>query len=335
MKPSKSGAPKKHVGAIHSILMAAHFFEPQIQNLHGTFSHALSPIGRIQSGDVVIASTLDSRWHHARQADLSSYEGLTELTGRRERDRGHALIGPIGVEDAKPGDLLEIEIGEIQIGHWGWSVCGGWSTPLNAKLEIESPPSSYLIWQIDAEQKEAVNQYGDRVQINPFPGIVGVMPAEKGFHSTIPPRLTGGNLDCALLTTGARLFLPVAVEGAGLSFGDGHAVQGNGEVGGVAIECPFERIELRVRLHKNLDWKRPRAWTAKGERVTFGFDPDLNEAWLQALNDMVSWLMADFGIERRRAISLCSVGADLHITQVANRTCGVHCVWTGAVQISS
>ena len=315
--------------------MAQHFYNSSIDHLHGVFSNQLEPIGCIQSGDELIGSTIDSRWHHAKQADVQSYDLLTELDGRKDRDKGHALIGPIWIENAMPGDVVEVEIGRIEIGHWGWSVCGGWSTPLNAVLNIDSPPSSYFMWTIDSDTQIAVNQFGDKARINPFLGIIGLMPSENGFHSTIPPRLTGGNLDCALLTTGAKLYLPVAVRGAGLSFGDGHAVQGNGEVGGVAIECPFERVELKVQLHPALGWNRPRALTPTGQRMTFGFDSDLNVAWVQALDDMVDWLMQDHGIERRRAISLCSIGADLHITQVANRICGVHCVWNGQVNIAT
>jgi acetamidase/formamidase len=311
-----------------------HSLSPFPDNLHGVFSNALAPILNIRSGDSVSSATLDSRWHNIEQPTLESYSTLAKAEGRGSEDKGHALIGPIFLDGASPGDVVEIEIQDVQLANWGWSVCGGWSTPLNKALGIEAPPSEYFLWTINDKLLSATNQFGDKAKLNPFPGILGLAPKADGFHSTIPPRLTGGNLDCALLIKGSRLFLPVAVEGALISFGDGHAVQGNGEVGGVAIECPMRKIQLGFTLHTDKDWTRPRAITSKG-RVTFAFNADLDVAWVEALEDMVLWLMTDFNISRRRAISLCSIGADLSITQVANRVCGVHCVWNGNVQIGN
>jgi len=311
-----------------------HHLPPDAENLHGFFSPELTPILRVNSGDEVLSSTLDSRWHSAEQTQLDSYEGLALVETRRPQDKGHALNGPVWVEGAQPGQVLEISVEEVVLGAWGWSGCGGWTSPLNQALGVTDGATEYLLWRFDETRQTATNQHGDRVKLHPFPGILGVAPAKPGQHSTIPPRPTGGNLDCKALVAGTRLFLPIAVEGALFSFGDGHAAQGDGEVGGVAIECPLERLRLGIHLHPNLSLTRPRAITPTG-RITFGFDASLDVAWQQALNDMVDWMISDLQISRRRAISLCSMGVDLHITQVANQVCGVHCRWNGAVSVGS
>jgi acetamidase/formamidase len=310
-----------------------HRIFPTSTNLHGYFSKQREVVLRIASGDEIIASTLDSRWHQVRQQQIECYDQLLTVE-RKVEDIGHALIGPVYVENAKAGQVLEVVIKEIELSHWGWSGCGGWTSPLNKALKVCEKPTEYLLWNINKDYGVATNQYGDTVTLSPFPGIIGLAPDEQGNHSTIPPRLTAGNLDCKDLTVGSRLFIPIAVDGALLSFGDGHAVQGHGEVGGVAIEAPLEKLHLGIVLHSDMKLTRPRAITPSG-RITFGMDKSLDVAWLQALEDMLCWMQEEMPISRRRALSLCSLGADLHITQVANGVCGVHCIWNGSVEIES
>src|SRR5262249_20649859 len=128
------------------------------------------------------------------------------------------------------------------------------------------------------------------------------------------------------LTAGSSLFLPIQVPGALFSFGDGHAAQGDGEVGGTAIECGMAQVELRLTVRDDMALTWPQARTAEGWR-TFGFAADLNAATLIALNGMRDTMMQRLNVSRKEALALASVGVHLRITQIANRTLGVHALW--------
>jgi acetamidase/formamidase len=131
-------------------------------------------------------------------------------------------------------------------------------------------------------------------------------------------------MDCRELVSGTTLYLPVGVEGALFSVGDGHAAQGDGEVCGNAIECPMDRVELTFRLvDQRLD--APRARTAEAW-ITFGFDPDLNRATMMALSGMLDLIQGERGVSRQEALALASVAVDLRITQIVNQAQGVHAV---------
>src|SRR6185503_18144911 len=163
------------------------------------------------------------------------------------------------------------------------------------------------------------------IHLNPFMGVMGVTPPEPGIHSTTPPRIWGGNIDCKELIAGATLYLPIAVEGALFSVGDGHAAQGDGEVCGTAIECPIQQLDLTFRLRDDLKLSAPRA-RIKDTWLTFGFDPDLNKASLIALNNMLDLIQQHHQIDRQEALALASIAADLRITQIVNLSQGVHCI---------
>jgi acetamidase/formamidase len=148
-------------------------------------------------------------------------------------------------------------------------------------------------------------------------------PDEPGIHSTAPPRRSGGNIDCKELVAGTRLFLPIPVDGALLSAGDGHAAQGDGEVSQLAIEAPMERavLTLSVRDDLALDW--PIAWTPEAW-LTFGFDEDLDEAAAIAVDGMLALLGREHALARREALALASVVVDLRVTQLVNGARGIH-----------
>lgn len=147
-------------------------------------------------------------------------------------------------------------------------------------------------------------------------------PPEPGIHSTLPPRRFGGNIDCKELVAGATLFLPIPVAGALFSAGDGHAAQGDGEVSGSAVECPVEaQLTLDVRDDLPLEW--PIARTADAW-LTFGFDERLEEAARIAVEGMLHLMAREHGLSRDDALALASVVVDLRVTQVANKTLGVH-----------
>jgi acetamidase/formamidase len=161
--------------------------------------------------------------------------------------------------------------------------------------------------------------------MRPFMGVMGMPPAESGEHSAIPPRFCGGNMDCRELIEGSRLFLPIAVDGALFSTGDGHGLQGDGEVSGVAIECAMQHVELEFHLHTDLHLTMPRAETPAGW-VTFGLHEDVNQAWVMALDGMLDWMGELYGYSRKEALALASLTTHLRITQVVNIVKGVHCL---------
>jgi acetamidase/formamidase len=156
-------------------------------------------------------------------------------------------------------------------------------------------------------------------------GVMGVAPAEYGTHSTTPPRYCGGNIDCKELVRGSSLFLPISVEGALFSIGDGHALQGDGESSGTAIECPMDVVDITLRVRDDMKLTMPRANTPAGW-ITFGFNEDLNEAAAVALDEMVMLMQQFYGIQKVEATALASVSVDLRITQVVNGVKGVHAI---------
>jgi acetamidase/formamidase len=157
---------------------------------------------------------------------------------------------------------------------------------------------------------------------------MGLAPAAPGRHSTIPPRTCGGNLDCRDLVAGSTLWLPIEVEGALFSCGDGHAAQGDGEVAGTAIECPLERAELTFSLDER-SLTTPVARGADGSWLTLGLHEDLDEAAFIALNAMLELMAREYDLPRREALALASVHVDLRITQMVNDVRGVHAVLRG------
>jgi len=278
--------------------MATHELPLERRTLHGHFSRDLPPVLEIDSGDTVRISTPNAGWWLSAE---ERFEPRDETL-----DAGHALAGPIAIRDARAGETLEVRVQEVRPGSWG-------VTP------TREPHLVY--WELaDGIARGA----GVAVELAPFLGVMGMPPPEPGVHSTIPPRRSGGNIDCKELVAGSTLFLPILVEGALFSAGDGHARQGDGEVCGTAIECPSEAtLTLSVRDNLPLEWPLARtrdAWLA------FGFDEDLDVAARIATDGIVAVIRREHGLEPDDALALASIVADLRITQVVNGTKGVHAV---------
>jgi acetamidase/formamidase len=287
------------------------------RTLHGHFSPALPPIATVDPGDTVAFTTLDSGWNV--EPDVK-FEPRDE-----ELDAGHALVGPIEVRGAQRGQTLEVHIGVVRVGRFGLTLGGGWSTPLNDRLGVGEGETRILRWELDAEAGVGRDEDGRELELRPFPGVVGMPPPEPGVHPTRPPRVWGGNIDCKELVAGTTLLLPIPVDGALVSAGDGHARQGDGEVSQLAIECPLERLELTLDLRPALELRTPVAWTPEGW-LTFGFDEDLDEAAAVATDAMLELMGRELGLERRDALALASLVVDLRVTQVVNGAKGVHAV---------
>jgi len=239
--------------------------------------------------------------------------------------RGHCLTGPIMVSGAQPGDILALRLVSLRPDSWGWTVVAALDTPVTRRLGLAEGPPSWLLWDLDPDTAKATCDTGFSRSVAPFLGVMGMPPDEPGEHLTIPLRTAGGgNIDCKELVAGSTLYLPATVPGALLYLGDGHAAQGDGEVGGTAIECPMT-TEAVVSLVADPPLRSIHAETP-ARRITFGFDADLNVAMGDALDAMVRWLEVLLGVGKAAALAHASTCVDLRITQVANQTWGVHAI---------
>jgi acetamidase/formamidase len=254
----------------------------------------------VDPGDTVQIATPNAGWWLESRERFEPYDdGL---------DAGHALAGPIEVRGARPGRTLTVRVDAVRPGSWG-------ITPVDADNALE--------WELDAAAGVG-HAPGFEVELRPFLGVLGMPPPEDGIHSTSPPRCWGGNIDCQELGPGSTLFLPVPVEGALFSAGDGHARQGDGEVCGCAIECPAE-AELTLDLVDDLALEWPIAWTPDAW-IAFGFDEDLDEAAAIATKGIVDVISREHGVDPVDGLGLASVVADIRVTQIVNGVKGVHAV---------
>jgi acetamidase/formamidase len=302
--------------------MTVHHLDVSAGTVRGRFNRDLPPVLTIDSGDTVIYRTLDASWgwsgqHHFGEPQI--------LKPDRSIDSGHALTGPIAIRGAEPGDVLEIRIGELRPGHWGWT----WGGPMKHRDRdyLRLPEEAVIAWNLDVDRGIATDSEGRGITLplRPFMGVMGNCPGEAGDLSTAPPRAVGGNLDCKELITGSTLFLPIEVQGALFSVGDGHGAQGDGEVCATGIECPMERVELTFTLRKELHLGAPRAETPAGT-LTLGFGADLDDATEEALAGMLDIMTERYPVTRAEAGVLASLTVDLRITQIVNGTVGVHAV---------
>ncbi|MGM8216359.1 acetamidase/formamidase family protein [Bacillaceae bacterium W0354] len=307
-----------------------HHLKPSYETLHGYFSKDLEPALKINNGDTVVFQTLDSAWGIEKRSNLGQPRKrfLDVNPTRLAKQFGHALTGPIYIEEAEPNQTLEIVINEIVPGSWGWTSAGGFPSYWNKKLGMDKEKEVVLDFDIDVNQMVATSQFGNfnySIKLNPFMGIMGMPPNEDGKHSTFVPRDTGGNIDCKELQSGSRLYLPIPVKGGLFSVGDGHATQGDGEVAGPALECPMEKVSLTFNVLSEMNIKRPRAKTSTGW-ITMGFHENLDEAMWQALADMIDLICELYHVSRAEAHAYASLVVDLRITQIVNFSKGVHAV---------
>ncbi|MBX6351367.1 MAG: acetamidase/formamidase family protein [Clostridia bacterium] len=280
---------------------------------HFGWDNAIAPVLEVEPGDEVEFEVLDASGGQLRK------DSTSEDVARLDFDRVNPVTGPVYVKGARPGDALEVEILGFGPASWGWTAI----IPGFGLLADEFPEPYLKTW--DLSQGRAEFAHGIEVPIRPFPGTIGVALAEPGRHSIVPPRQNGGNMDIRHLTQGARLILPVWVEGALFSVGDTHAAQGDGEVCGTAIEASMT-IAVRFRLHRGeapaepeyvLPGGRPEA-DAKGYHVTTGFSPDLREAARKAVRFQIEHLVRRYGLSREEAYALASVAVDLRISEVVD-----------------
>jgi acetamidase/formamidase len=285
-------------------------------SFHGAWDRGLEPALEVEAGDVVELhvpdASRDQVGEHAVVADLASIDF----------DLMNPVAGPVFVRGAQPGNVLEIEVLQVRTRAWGWTaIVPGFG--LLAE-DFQEP------WLRISRIENGRVLFGDRFDLpcRPFPGTIGVAPESPGPHSVIPPSRFGGNTDIRHLTAGATLFLPVGVEGALFSAGDGHAAQGDGEVCGSAIETGME-IVLRLRVRRDFRVDAPQllvpelAPAADGRvHVTTGVAEDLHEAARGAARAMIERL-SGLGLSPEEAYALLSVAGDLRIHEIVNAPCWV------------
>ncbi|MEJ0035980.1 MAG: acetamidase/formamidase family protein [Gammaproteobacteria bacterium] len=236
-------------------------------------------------------------------------------------ENGHLLVGPIAIEGAMPGDSLEVRIisvvPRIPYGTTGRTPGGGLR-----QLGGDRPPSKVTI--LDLKRNVGVFEPGVEVPLGPFMGVMGVMPAasQGPNRRSGPPGAFAGNLDCKELVTGTTLYLPVFQKGGLFFTGDAHAAQGDGEISGTAIETA-NTATFQFILHKGKTLLSPRAETPT-HYITFGLDPDLDNAMQMAVDDMVDLMQELKGWDMFRTIPLASMGVDFRVTQIVDGTKGIH-----------
>ncbi|MFX4223469.1 MAG: acetamidase/formamidase family protein [Thalassobaculum sp.] len=304
--------------------MTHHHLKASPETCHwGWFDAGMAPVLTIASGDRVTVETVSGAPEDLPGDGYHVPPELLDIHARSERRMpGHLLTGPIAVDGAEPGDVLEIRLHDIKLRQdWGYTKV----RPLAGALPEDFDEPDRMTVALDAERNVGRLPWGTELPLRPFFGVIGVAPpAGWGAISTIQPRKNGGNLDNKELIAGTTLYLPVWTEGGKLSFGDGHGVQGDGEVCVTAIETALEG-EIEVHLRKDLTWDYPHAETPDA-RITMGMSSDLDDAASHALRQMIDWIVDTTNLSRSQAFMLMSLAADVRVTQLVNQEKGIHVV---------
>ena len=301
----------------------------------GNYDATAKPVLTIRSGDTVVFHTLltnsPAGLEHNGVAPADVEPALREVYDKVPASArgpgGHILTGPVAIEDAEPGDTLEIRIRKIDLAipyayngfRYGVGI-----------LTDDFPYARTKIIPLDREKKVARFGPGVTIPLHPFFGSMGVAPPPGfGRYDSTPPTISGGNMDNKELVEGTTLFLPVWAKGALFEIGDGHAGQGNGEVDVTAMETSLVGT-LEFVLHKGTKQAYPRAETPT-HYIAMGFDDDLSIAAHKAVREMVDFLVATKGLSRDDAYMLVSVAGDVDVTEVVDRNKGVHVMMPKAI----
>ncbi len=287
------------------------------RNIHRAWDNSLEPSLTVEPGDVVRFECRDAT---DQQIDV---EATDDDVSDISFDPVHPLTGPVEVDGAEPGDVLEVELLSLQHKGWGYNAFFPGEMGLGLLPEDFEDPGLH-IWDLEGDVGHFVN--GIEIPLDPFPGVIGVAPGEDGEHDTLPPRSVGGNMDVKHLTAGSTLYLPVDVDGALFSTGDCHAAQGDGEVCVTGIEAPMF-VTARFDVHSDMEIEQPQfetdhPFTPTGADEpmygTTGIDADLMEATKKAVRHMITHLHEERGLTRAEAYILCSAIVDLKINEVVD-----------------
>jgi len=290
----------------------------------GYFEAARPAMMEIASGERVTIRTISGAANVTPSDDSAFIVSPEQRAIHNEVSRqmlpGHILTGPVAVKGAKPGMVLEVRIVDVELAaDWGWNIIRPGAGALPDDFEEEK----LFHIALDKQRQIGILPWGQEVPLAPFFGVMGVAPsADRGTLTSIIPSDFGGNMDLKELIPGTILYLPIFVEGAHFSVGDGHAAQGDGEVCVTAIETGLNgTFDLIVRDDMHLTM--PRAETPS-HHITMGIDLDLDEAARQALREMIVLICERTERTREEAYTLCSICCDLRVTQLVNQHKGVH-----------
>ena len=317
------------VGAATLVAQAPKTYDLKLapENVHwGYYDASVKPVLRIASGDTVRVEAMLARGlPRLRAAGVPDDEipEALKIVERAVTERGpgaHPLTGPIFVEGAAPGDALEVKIVAFEFLH-PYGVSG--FIPGGGTLPDDFPYVNFHLVRFDPRAGTASFAPGVTLKLAPFWGSIGVAPHPLvGRISSGPPGPHAGNLDNKELVAGSTLYIPVQVPGALLSMGDGHAMQGDGEVTLTALETSLRgTVQVAVRRGMHLRW--PRAETPT-HYIAMGLHTDLDEAAKLATREMIDFLVDQKRMTRDDAYVLCSIAVDLHVTQLVDGTKGVH-----------
>jgi acetamidase/formamidase len=302
------------------------------------WAHA-KPVLTVKSGDTVIMHTLSTCGDPARLQAMGipasqippDVTAIYAATGLEKGPGGHILTGPVAIDSAEPGDVLEVDIEKIDI-DVPWA-CNGFGVG-RGYLPDDYPYGKMTRIPLDLTHMVADFAPGIAIPLHPFFGSMGDAPPESaGRYNSAPPWMHGGNMDNKELVAGTKLFLPVHAKGALFEAGDGHAGQGNGEVDITAMETMLTGT-FRFVVHKDMHLLWPMAETPTAY-ITMGFNLDLNKATEMALHNMLNFLETQKHLTRDQAYQLCSVAVDLDITQLVDTNVGVHAILPKAIFISN
>jgi acetamidase/formamidase len=295
----------------------------------GAFDAGFPPLATVESGDLVVLECVSGGPETLPPAGsaLQAHPAIAAIHAAVPRLGAHIITGPVAVRGAEPGDVLRVDIEKIELGA-DWGFCG--FRPLFGTLPEDFPYRRILHIPVDRQAKTCTVPVGPGITLplSPFFGVMGVAPpAEWGMINTKEPRAHGGNLDNKEIGEGAVLFLPVHTEGALFSAGDGHGVQGDGEVCINALEMALTG-HFRLTLEKggganDPALRFPRAETAT-HYISMGLNEDLDLAMKQALREMIAFITARANVSPADAYQLCSLAVDFRVTQTVNGEKGVH-----------
>ena len=299
---------------------------------YGYYWSEAKPVLRIASGDIIDVDTLLTNTPRGleragvKPEDVQSSLRTVVDNVTDKGPGGHILTGPVYVEGAEPGDVLEVQILSIDLAiAYGYNGCSGFlreNCHPAASSQLPAASATRII-PLDRNRMTAEFAPGIVIPLKPFFGSMGVAPPpEAGRVSSTPPGVHAGNLDNRELVAGTTLFIPVHVRGALFEVGDGHAAQGDGEVDQTAIETSLRgRLQLTVRKGVTLAW--PRAETPT-DYISMGTDEDLTKATKIAIQEMVDFLAATRGLDKLAAYQLTSIAGNVVITQLVDQKVGVH-----------
>lgn len=294
----------------------------------GMFDAAFPPVLTVNSGDTITLECVSGAPEVMPPAG-SGFEIPPALAAIHRaslpRAGGHIITGPVAVAGAEPGDMLEVHIDAIKLGA-GWGYCG--FRPLAGTLPEDFPRRYLSHIPVDPARGVCRLPWGTELALAPFFGVMGVAPPPQyGTISTVQPREHGGNLDNKELTAGATLYLPVWTEGAKFSAGDGHGVQGDGEVCINALEICLTGT-FTLTLHKGQGERAPLLSYPRAETpthyISMGMNEDLDLAMKQALREMIRFIAGRTNLSREQIYQFCSLAVDFRVTQTVNGEKGVH-----------